>query len=327
MTTTSPQTQGAPEALLPDPAVSYKKGLRSTISRIVIATVLLVAFIAINGIAMPPVFETLFGMDILQGPFSWLSAMYFPLGVLGFLLVRGKKMFTKDLTAVNERMKVSDFVGLIALMAGVSSAFIFALLGVDLVLQAVGLSLPSGGAPSEKISLMAIIVGVIIAPICEEIIFRGAVLRALQPYGTNFAIVISALLFGLTHGFLFQAVNAFLLGLILAYCTLRFSIKWAMLLHALFNGIIEVFGFLPSVTLALMIRGIFLVLGIVAFILLFKKFRQQRKEGKAPGLPLSTEPGAVLASPRPFAIAFSSPWLIVFLLLIMGVSLYMLFML
>jgi membrane protease YdiL (CAAX protease family) len=325
MTSTSPQTQGAPEALLPDSAVSYRKGLRSITLRILIAIVLFQAISA----TFPRVLEAIFGADLLQGSLSWLPYTYFFFVVPIFLLVRGKKMFTEDLTTTNKRIKLSDFVGLFALDSGVGAVVICVTLVLVLVLQAMGLSLPSGVVPSLEFDPMSTLFIVIIGPICEEIMFRGAILRALQPYGENFAIVISALLFGLIHGYLFQATNAFFAGLIFAYCALHFSIKWAMLLHIISNGLVAVstyataFGFTGSM-LVLAIRGIFLVAGIVAFILLFKKLRQQRAEGKAPELSHPTETGAVLARPRPFATAFTSPWFAILLLLLVGQSLFLL---
>jgi membrane protease YdiL (CAAX protease family) len=318
MTTTPPQTQGAPEALLPDPAVSYRKGLRKAILRVAIAVVL---FIAI-GATVPRVLKVIFGADLLQGSLSWLPYTYFFFVVPICLLVRGKKMFTKDLTITNKRIKLSDFVGLFVLNSGVGAAFIFVAIVFMLILEAMGLSLPSGALPPSEVGPIGLLFTVIIGPICEEIMFRGAILRALQPYGENFAIVISALLFGLVHGYLFQATNAFFAGLILAYCALHFSIKWAMLLHIITNGLVEALAFDPIVVLA--IRGVFLVVGIVAFILLFKKLRQQRKEGKPPELSRPTETGVVLARPQPFAIAFTSLWFAILLLLLVGHSLSLL---
>lgn len=77
----------------------------------------------------------------------------------------------------------------------------------------------------------------LLAPFFEEILFRGLVLRSLQPYGRRFAILGSALLFGLFHGNLLQTPYAFLMGLVLGYVTMEYSILWAMALH-LFNNLV-----------------------------------------------------------------------------------------
>lgn len=77
----------------------------------------------------------------------------------------------------------------------------------------------------------------ILAPVWEEILFRGYVLRSLRPYGKRFAVLTSALLFGLFHGNLLQTPYAVLMGLILGYLTVEYSIVWAVALH-LFNNLV-----------------------------------------------------------------------------------------
>ena len=77
----------------------------------------------------------------------------------------------------------------------------------------------------------------ILAPIAEEILFRGYVLRKLRPYGKRFAIWGSAILFGLFHGNLLQTPYAVLMGLLLGYVTVEYSLGWAVFLH-MFNNLI-----------------------------------------------------------------------------------------
>ena len=76
---------------------------------------------------------------------------------------------------------------------------------------------------------------VIVRPLIDEILFRGIVLRKLSRYGLDFAIFFSAALFGLYQANLSQALEAFVLGSILGYITLRYSIKWAFVLHCVHN--------------------------------------------------------------------------------------------
>ena len=77
----------------------------------------------------------------------------------------------------------------------------------------------------------------VLAPLAEELLFRGFVLRTLRPYGKRFAILGSAFLFGLFHGNLLQTPYAFLMGLVLGYVAAEYSIRWAMGLH-LFNNFV-----------------------------------------------------------------------------------------
>lgn len=77
----------------------------------------------------------------------------------------------------------------------------------------------------------------VLGPIWEEFLFRGYVLRSLRPYGKRFSILASAILFGLFHGNLLQTPYALLMGLVLGYVTVEYSIIWAVLLH-MFNNLV-----------------------------------------------------------------------------------------
>ena len=72
----------------------------------------------------------------------------------------------------------------------------------------------------------------IIAPVTEEYMFRGAMLRTLSKYGSGFAIVASALAFGLMHGNMAQTPMAFLIGLVLGYVAAKSgNIRQTILIH------------------------------------------------------------------------------------------------
>lgn len=85
----------------------------------------------------------------------------------------------------------------------------------------------------------------IFAPICEEWLCRGMFLRGLLHYrkkdgtrgiGPMWAIVISAALFALIHGNPWQAVPAFIIGLLMGYVYYKTgSLKLTMLMHCANN--------------------------------------------------------------------------------------------
>ena len=58
---------------------------------------------------------------------------------------------------------------------------------------------------------------VILAPIFEELIFRGMILNTLTKYNKMFAIIVTSLLFGLLHLNITQAIPAFFMSLVLCY--------------------------------------------------------------------------------------------------------------
>lgn len=59
----------------------------------------------------------------------------------------------------------------------------------------------------------------IVAPIYEEIIYRGIILKGLSiKYNDNLAVIVSALLFAVMHMNLHQGINAFFLDLYSVIC-------------------------------------------------------------------------------------------------------------
>ena len=77
---------------------------------------------------------------------------------------------------------------------------------------------------------------VVIGPICEELLYRGVILRRLANVNTRFGIVMSALFFGLMHGNLYQAVLGFCIGLVLGYAVTKTgSILPSILAHMAIN--------------------------------------------------------------------------------------------
>jgi len=82
----------------------------------------------------------------------------------------------------------------------------------------------------------------ILAPVAEELVFRGAILRSLMDYFNHrlpwIPIVASALLFGAVHGNMAQFANAFTMGLLLGwlYCRTH-SIVPGVVLHWVNNTV------------------------------------------------------------------------------------------
>ncbi len=80
---------------------------------------------------------------------------------------------------------------------------------------------------------------IILAPIMEEILFRGIIQESLTTkYGPAAAILVTSVIFGLIHVNPPQAINAFFISIILGYVyLLTRSILPVMLVHALNNGV------------------------------------------------------------------------------------------
>ncbi len=78
----------------------------------------------------------------------------------------------------------------------------------------------------------------ILAPLCEEFVFRGLILQNLRKYGNFFAVLMSSLMFGIIHGNLSQTPFAFIVGIALAVIVIETGSIWvSVLIHCLINSI------------------------------------------------------------------------------------------
>ena len=93
---------------------------------------------------------------------------------------------------------------------------------------------------------MAIVSG-IMAPIVEELIFRGILLDRARVFGDKPAVILSAITFGLMHMNLYQFFYAFVIGIILGKEALAGGVGRSILLHMMIN-------FTGSVVMPLLLR-------------------------------------------------------------------------
>ena len=77
----------------------------------------------------------------------------------------------------------------------------------------------------------------VLPAIFEELLFRKVMLNGARKYGTIFAIMFTAVMFGLIHMNIPQAINAMLIGILFAYLDIKAeSILPSVILHFINNG-------------------------------------------------------------------------------------------
>lgn len=139
----------------------------------------------------------------------------------------------------------------------------------------------------ETGSFLGVLSIVLVAPVVEEIIFRGLIMTRLSRVMPGWlAVVLSAAVFGVCHGHPVWAGYAFVLGVLYGFVALQAgSILPSILGHLVFNSIGQVFAFLPESDEGVEILatlGVLLVVGIIAPILnrrgLAGLFRQRQFE-------------------------------------------------
>gem|GEM_PF-1987351 len=107
----------------------------------------------------------------------------------------------------------------------------------------------------------------LIAPICEEVFFRGAFQGTLEKRGPTRAILISALVFALIHLNPYSVFGIFVIGIGLGYLTWRTQSLWpAILWHVINNSLVTVLLYFKgdSYTMPLWLNAILAVLFVIA---------------------------------------------------------------
>lgn len=99
----------------------------------------------------------------------------------------------------------------------------------------------------------ALVTTIVVAPIAEEVLLRGIILKGLlSRYSAPTSILISSLLFGAIHGNLYQFVLALIVGVFLGWMFVKTrSLLLCILAHAFFNSL----GFISADLLKLKIPG------------------------------------------------------------------------
>lgn len=93
--------------------------------------------------------------------------------------------------------------------------------------------------------LLSLIATAVVPPLVEEFACRGIILGSLRKFGDGFAVLISAILFGLMHGNFDQMPFAFMVGLALGFIVVKTDSLWiAVAVHAANNFISVAFEYL-----------------------------------------------------------------------------------
>ena len=169
--------------------------------------------------------------------------------------------------------------------AAVSNAFLMRVLGLSS-------SASTGpfwvdGMPLHE-ALLLLITSVLIPAFFEELLFRGAVLSALLPYGKTVAVVGSAMLFGVMHQNADQLLYTSLAGVVLGVLVVRSGSIWASVLVHLFNNLFAVVEKIlyerMTSSMAVRLFGVlemFVIgLGVICLVVLITREDRSRERGK-----------------------------------------------
>lgn len=117
----------------------------------------------------------------------------------------------------------------------------------------------------------------VIAPLTEELFFRGMLLRVFSRTNQRFAVFATAFFFGLSHHDIPQFVLAFIVGIFLAHITLKHnSIIPAVIVHAFINTSSTLMGYVEESTGYIFTSWLILIMALIGFFLLCV-FRENNK--------------------------------------------------
>ncbi|NLP35186.1 MAG: CPBP family intramembrane metalloprotease [Clostridiales bacterium] len=115
---------------------------------------------------------------------------------------------------------------------------------------------------------LVVLYAVVIAPIVEELIFRGVILHLIGKANNVYLVIIfQALLFGIYHGNIVQGIYGTGLGILLGYTMVKFrTIAAPILLHMMINASAFLMNIIPSNMISFLmmtlIGGTFIIWGI-----------------------------------------------------------------
>ncbi len=122
--------------------------------------------------------------------------------------------------------------------------------------------------------LLNFLMAVVAAPFFEEVIFRGIMCKSLARFNKGFAVIFSALLFGIAHMNLYQAIPAFGMGIILAFVYLRSGSLWVPILMHAINNFMALLETYAPVLFSILISLVMIVLAVVGVYYIYKERRQ-----------------------------------------------------
>ena len=206
---------------------------------------------------------------------------------------KGLPFLSREIWHSEKRMNPASFCAITCVF--VSAQLVFSVLTsvLNALLSPLGVDITASveAATMQEGSISMLLYGALIAPVTEEILFRGLVQSTFRPYGKRFAILASAFLFGMFHGNLVQTPYALAVGLVLGYVAEEYSLGWCVVLH-MFNNLVlgyllpELAGMLPGSAGELLQGGILLAVSVGALgviIANIQTIRDYREENRMDG--------------------------------------------
>ena len=178
-------------------------------------------------------------MDALMGN-AWGYLWAVAIAMLFLFVWKDRSFWKEQVFARRKKMSFGLFLVLLCVCMAIQFINSFWVEGLELFMNLFDKSiletLESVSGSSDTVTMF--LYASFVAPVTEELIFRGYIQGALSRYGKKFSILCSALFFGIFHGNLIQTPYAFFAGLLLGYVAAEYHIGWAIGIHVFNNFVL-----------------------------------------------------------------------------------------
>lgn len=258
------------------PVFTFYEKLKKEIKHLSILLILLVVLQIVFNLMSAIFYRSMQWMNI----YAYEGIVLFLITILstGFVLLLGKKTmpipWKKEQFQWNFSFK--EILRTVCMMVGISLTFsIF----FNLIQTILGISFTEsvlGQSNDALYVLYSLLTAIVIAPVLEELFFRGFVLQRLRSYDLKFAIVFSGLCFGLMHMNFLQGSMHIFTGILLAIvCIRNESILFPILCHMFYNTIMCIGSYVSNSFVLGLISLILWLMAIYGWICFVKELKQK----------------------------------------------------
>lgn len=205
-----------------------------TIMSTVVSVIMVIQMVFLM-FSQPDLSEDALSSAIMSNGWGYMLAI--AIGVLIMMLWKKPEFCFRTIWKTNKPMRFGAFLEILCIFLSGQMLFQLYAMAMEFLTNLVGLSVMESIEMASGIgdTFSMFLYGCLFAPIFEEVLFRGLLLRMLEPCGKKFAILTTAFLFGIFHANIVQTPFAFAVGLVLGYVAMEYSMAWAMVLHMINN--------------------------------------------------------------------------------------------
>lgn len=254
------------------PVFTFYEKFKKEIKHLSLLLILLVVLQIIFNLISAFFYRSMRWMNI----YAYEGVAFFLITILstGFVLLLGKKImpipWKKEQFQWDFSLK--DIFQTVCMMVGISLTFSIFLNIIQMIL---GISLTEsvlGQSNDALYVLYSLLTAIVIAPVLEELFFRGFLLQRLRSYDLKFAIVFSGLCFGLMHMNFMQGSMHIFTGILLAAVCIKYeSILFPIVCHMLYNTVMCLGSYLTNSIVLTILSVLLWVMAIYGWVCLVRK--------------------------------------------------------